>query len=230
MAMKSTATDNLKMSSRANRIAVAACAAFGVWLLAACSPSDSKTTRTVGPDDVEAVTGANPPIPTTDSDSVYPAPDAGSSEGTAVSKAVTPPSGTAPVFLPAIINEKPPLYPFEVQQTGVLAVQGFSGCNWSAVAGQIFDQAGTPLRNLILHLEGFWNGSAVSAEQLSGSADQYGPAGYEFVLGNQTADSSQTLWIQVQDAAHKQISARVYFDTYNDCARNLILANFVQVR
>jgi hypothetical protein len=36
--------------------------------------------------------------------------------------------------------------------------------------------------------------------------------------------------IQVMDGAHMQVSPRVYLNTYNDCARNLILANFVQVR
>jgi len=31
------------------------------------------------------------------------------------------------------------------------------------------------------------------------------------------------------DGTRKQISGRVYFNTYNDCAKNLILINFVMV-
>jgi hypothetical protein len=97
------------------------------------------------------------------------------------------------------------------------------------VAGQIFDPTGDPIQNLIVHLEGFWNGGAVAADVLSGSAAQYGPAGYEFILGSQPLNSSQALWVQLQDATHKIISSRIYFNTYTDCARNLILVNFVEV-
>jgi hypothetical protein len=176
--------------------------------------------------------GADHPAatPAVDAQGVYPAPVSGAADGTSVPKAYTPGAGPNTVFLPAVINEKPPVYPFEVQPTGVLAVQGFSGCNWIGVAGQVFDIHQAPLQNLILHLEGFWNGAAVSVEALSGSSTLYGPAGYEFVLGTQPLDSSQSLWIQVMDATHKAVSARVYLDTYGDCTRNLILVNFLQVR
>jgi hypothetical protein len=168
--------------------------------------------------------------PTADVQGVYPAPGSPSAESAPGPKAYTPGVGPNTLFLPAVINEKPPLYPFEIQSTGVLAVQGFSGCNWIGVAGQVFDVQQAPLQNLILHLEGVWNGATVSLEALSGSSALYGPAGYEFKLGTQPRDSTQSLWIQVMDATHKAVSARVYLDTYNDCARNLILVNFVQVR
>jgi hypothetical protein len=228
------------MQSRRNafRFALAAGGLCGLLLTAACSSDATKAGNpSTAPNGgvtystVETAASGNLPFstPTVDAMGAYPPPSS-SAEGTAVPKAVPHAEGTNAVFLPAIINEKPPQYPFEVQQTGVLAIQGFFGCNWTGVAGQVFDLTGAPIKNLILHLEGFWNGSAVSTEALSGSADQYGPAGYQFVLGTQTLDSTQALWIQVQYAAHKEISARVYFNTYNDCARNLILVNFVQVR
>jgi hypothetical protein len=162
-------------------------------------------------------------------DGVYPLPGPSAAEGTAAPKDLPHAEGTNAVFLPAVINEKPPLYPFELQQTGVLAIQGWFGCEWMGVAGQIFDPTGDPIQNLIVHLEGFWNGTAVSVEVLSGTAPQYGPAGYEFLLGTQPLNSSRTLWVQLYDATHKQISARIYFNTYNDCARNLILINFVEI-
>jgi hypothetical protein len=224
----------------ARRIAIrpvlAAGGLFGLWFLAACSAGSSPTGDAssvanggLGYSTVDTASAGSLPTPAADAQGVYP-PPSGSAGGTAAPRVLPHAEGTNAVYLPAIINEKAPQYPFEVQQTGVLAIQGFSGCNWAGVAGQVFDLTGTPIKNLILHLEGFWNGAAVSVETLSGSADKYGPAGYEFVLGTQTLDSTQALWIQVQDAAHKEISARVYFNTYNDCARNLILVNFVQVR
>ncbi len=207
------------------RAGLAAAAVFGLGLLAACSgaPSGTAGATIIPPSGGMDSTGV------ADAMGVYPPPAAGAL-ATADSKGLPHAAGTNAVYLPAIINEKPPQYPFEVQQTGVLAVQGFSGCNWIGVAGQVFDLTGAPIQNLILHLEGFWDGSTVAREALSGSAAQYGPAGFEFVLGSTTLDSTQSMWIQVQDATHKQLSPRVYLNTYNDCARNLILVNFVQVR
>jgi hypothetical protein len=215
----------------------AAAVLFSGWcILAACSqaPSDASPSLDVASlpnGGLPADTADTPlsPVAPMDAMGVYPIPEVSSANGTAVPKAVPHAAGTNAVFLPAVINEKPPLYPFEVQQTGVLAIQGFFGCDWTGAAGQVFDPTGDPIQNLILHLEGYWNGSPVSAEVLSGSATQYGPAGYEFLLGNQPLASTQTLWIQLLDAAHKQISARVYFNTFNDCAHNLILINFVEI-
>jgi hypothetical protein len=218
---------------------IAAIAILGSAILISCSGTRSTAT--------EPSLGTTPPtgggiIPSTeftlaqtavtaatDAQGVYPAPGTSPVENTPAPKAAGTP-GDNSVFLPAIVNERPPDYPFELQTTGVMAIQGFFGCNWEGVAGQVFDLAGIPLQNLILHLEGTWAGKAVTVEALTGSAAQYGPAGYEFVLGTQTLDSTQSLWVQVLDATHKAVSARVYFDTYNDCARNLILVNFDQVR
>jgi hypothetical protein len=214
------------------RIAALAGILCGLWILVACSQAPSKDGPTTDASSLPVGgMSENPllPTPNTDANGVYPVSESSLAEGTAAPKAVWHAAGTNSVFLPAIINEKPPLYPFEVQSTGVLAIQGFFGCAWTGVAGQIFDPTGDPIQNLFLHLEGFWNGSAVSAEVLSGSATQYGPAGYEFLLGNQPVGSSLTLWIQVLDATHKPISARIYFSTFNDCARNLVLINFKEI-
>jgi hypothetical protein len=212
------------------RTALAAAALIVLGLLAGCASSGTaESTASLPIGGLDATDAATASTPASDALGVYP-PPADGAEITVGPKAAPHAVGTNAVYLPAIINEKPPQYSFEVQQTGVLAVQGFFGCNWIGVAGQVFDLSGAPIQNLILHLEGIWNGSSVSSEALSGSAGQYGPAGYEFILGTQTLDSTQTLWVQVQDATHKQLSTRVYLNTYNDCARNLILVNFVQVR
>ena len=210
---------------------------FGFGLLAGCSKPTAAATETPVISQLPVGGGATkspiydtvaPVTPTVEAAGVYPPPESATAENSSSPKAAGTP-GSNSVFLPAIINQQPPEYPFELQSTGVMAIQGFFGCNWEGVAGQVFDLAGIPIQNLILHLEGFWAGQAVSAEKLSGSATQYGPAGYEFILGTQTLDSTQALWIQVFDATHKAISARVYLDTYNDCSRNLILVNFNQV-
>lgn len=222
-----------------HRIAVACM--LGATILTGCSKASPTPTGAavisslpVGGGSVQTVESpviatASPATPTAEAQGVYPPPEPATAENSPAPKAAATP-GANSVFLPAIVNEKPPEYPFELQPTGVMAIQGFYGCNWEGVAGQVFDLAGIPIQNLILHLGGFWAGQTVSAEKLTGSASQYGPAGYEFLLGTQTLGSTQALWIQMFDSTHKEISARVYLDTYNDCARNLILVNFNQVR
>jgi hypothetical protein len=228
--MADTAESKLGMRNRPETLptGLAAAAIMVLTLLAGCTGAPSGTAEVTSP---SSPGGRDAAVSTPGSDamSVYP-PPANGADATLYPKAVPHAAGTNVVYLPAIINEKPPQYSFEVQQTGVLAVQGFFGCDWIGVAGQVFDMSGAPIQNLILHMEGSWNGSAVSRESLTGSASHYGPAGYEFVLGTQTLDSTQTVWVQVQDATHKQLSARVYINTYNDCGRNLILVNFIQVR
>jgi hypothetical protein len=220
---------------------IAAVWALGATVLISCSGAASPTAESsefstppqgggsIPTAESPILTPAFPLTPTVEALGVYPAPESAASENTPASKAAGTP-GTNSIFLPVIVNQKPPDYPFVLQSTGVMAIQGFYGCNWAGVGGQIFDLTGIPLKNLILHLEGIWAGNPVSAEKLSGSATQYGDAGYEFVLGTQTMDSTQALWVQVLDSTHKEISARIYLDTFNDCTRNFILVNFNQVR
>jgi hypothetical protein len=172
-----------------------------------------------------------PSTPTVEAAGVYPPPGS-STEGTAAQpKAVTPSEGGSSIFLPVIANEQAPLYPFELQTSGVIAMQGFYGCSWSGVAGILFGLDDIPIDNLFLHLEGTWGGSPVNREVLSGTASQYNPTGaYEFILGTQTLDSVHTLWVQIRDSTGKEISPRISFDTYNDCRLNLIWISFNQVR
>ena len=63
-----------------------------------------------------------------------------------------------------------------------------------------------------------------------GMVTTYGPGSYEFVLGDQPVDSTQALWVQLFDQAMLPLSDQVYFDTFADCDKNLILINFNQVR
>jgi len=38
------------------------------------------------------------------------------------------------------------------------------------------------------------------------------------------------MWVRLIDQARLPLSPKVYFDTYEDCHRNLIVINFRQVR
>ena len=104
------------------------------------------------------------------------------------------------------------------------------GCNWMGVAGQVLSSDDLPIRNLIIEVGGSLEGSEVLKMGLTGLASIYGPGGYEIVLSDHVVDSSQTMWIQIHDLIGQDLSDRIYFDTFADCERNLILLNFVQAK
>lgn len=105
-----------------------------------------------------------------------------------------------------------------------------SGCNWLGVAGQATGLSNEPVTQLFVKLGGTLQGKPFDQITITGSAPAYGSAGYEFQLGDTPADSNDTLWVQLYDQAMLPLSDQVPFDTYNDCARNLILIYFNQVR
>ncbi len=104
------------------------------------------------------------------------------------------------------------------------------GCSWFGIGGQVFDIQGSPLVGLTIQLGGSVNGKPVNMLSLTGTATQYGPAGFEFSLGDQPAATSGSLWIQLLDQAGLALSDRVRIDTSDDCSQNLVLVNFKQVR
>ena len=98
------------------------------------------------------------------------------------------------------------------------------------MGGQAFDMQGAPIVGLTIQLGGSLAGEPVNLLSLTGTAVQYGPAGYEFSLGDKPAASNSTLWVQLLDQAGLPLSAKVYFDTFDDCSKNLVLINFRQAK
>lgn len=106
-----------------------------------------------------------------------------------------------------------------------------AGCNWMGVGGRAFDLSGAAIEEgLFVQLGGTINGEPVELLGMIGMVDNYGPGSYEFVLGEEPIASTQILWVQLFDQAMLPLSEQIYFDTYADCDRNLILINFNQVR
>lgn len=104
------------------------------------------------------------------------------------------------------------------------------GCNWIGVAGQVFDLQGRPVMGVRVWLRGTYNGKRVDLLSLTLESSPYGPSGFEFTLGDTPLNSTGQLSIQLLDQANIPISDRVYFDTFEDCQKNLILINFKQIR
>lgn len=104
------------------------------------------------------------------------------------------------------------------------------GCDWMGVGGQVFGSDGWPEdETLVVELGGTIAGEPVSGITLTGTATQWGPSGYEFILGAEPVASHGTLWIQFYDLEGTGVSPRVLFNTYEDCEQNAILINMIHV-
>lgn len=125
------------------------------------------------------------------------------------------------------------IYPF-IQRGDVKMIDAgtFSDHNtcklW--VAGQAYDLQGAPFVGATVMLGGYLDGKTLSQLSLTGTALQYGPAGYEFTIAEQPVKSHEAVWVELFDQAMIPLSGKIYFDTAEDCGQNLILVNFRQVR
>jgi len=139
---------------------------------------------------------------------------------------VTPTQG--PTATPTINSA----YPFILDTTSVISGDVFhanEGCKlW--VAGQALDLQRAPVVGITVMLGGNLNRSGLYQLSLTGTALQYGPAGYEFTIADEPARSNQSVWVMLLDQTGIPLSNRIYFDTFEDCSKNLILVNFRQIR
>jgi len=105
-----------------------------------------------------------------------------------------------------------------------------AGCNWLGVGGSITDANNADVPGIVVHLGGTLDEKNVDVLTVSGVSPAYGKSGFEIVLSDHPIASNDTLWIQLQDLANLPLSERVYFSTYTDCQKNLILIRFRKVR
>lgn len=127
--------------------------------------------------------------------------------------------------------------PFVVQQGQPLAITNIYhpdlACNWIGVGGQVFDLKGSAVTGLQVQLGGVLNGTIIpqgSRPTLTGLLPNV-PGYYEFVLGDKPFASTQKLWVQLVDQSGSlPLSDKVYFNTFDNCEKNLIIINFRQVR
>ena len=134
---------------------------------------------------------------------------------------------TAPTNTPAPFN-------FAIQQGSPVAIPNVFypdlGCSWTGVGGQVLDMSGGPVIGLTVRLVGTLNGQLLDLRTLTGVNQAYGDGGFEFKLADAPVDSIGLVYIQLLDQADLPMSDKIYFDTYNDCNRNLIVINIVQVK
>jgi hypothetical protein len=102
------------------------------------------------------------------------------------------------------------------------------GCDWMGIAGQVFDEDGDEIPDLVLVAGNALDENGTELSSLTGTAQAYGPGGYEIKLSDTALDTSQVFWVEVRNAEGLALSERVFFDTFAVCEKNLILVNFIQ--
>jgi hypothetical protein len=103
-------------------------------------------------------------------------------------------------------------------------------CDWMGVAGQVIGLNDAPLREVFVQLGGRLDNENLDMLTMSGIASAYGQAGFEFVLGDTPIASSQAMYLQLLDQAGLPLSDQIYFDTYAECDKNLVIVYFKQVK
>jgi hypothetical protein len=105
-------------------------------------------------------------------------------------------------------------------------------CDWFGVGGTVLDTEGNPLQFQTIQMGGSFGTTTLSQPilRLSGSAPNYGVSGFEFELGSEPVESTQTLWIQLFDNSGRALTNKLFFDTYADCTRNLVKITFNRIR
>lgn len=102
-------------------------------------------------------------------------------------------------------------------------------CNWMGIAGQVLDETGSPVKNLVIVAEGVVLGQEVMKVDLTGLHPAYGPGGYELEISSKVVASANMIYVTVFDLEGKALSSPVSVTTRADCKQNLLVLNFQQI-
>ena len=103
-------------------------------------------------------------------------------------------------------------------------------CNWAGIGGTVVDANNSPVIGTVVVLRGTLSGKTVEQQIVTGINKEYGPSGFEFVLGNAPVESRETLYVQLVDLQNIPLSDPVYVTTSSDCTKNLVLVRFKRNR
>lgn len=162
---------------------------------------------------------------------------------TSVPTLILQPTSTLPAFPPLeptptpdedFISDPPDSeLKYTLQDGGPFYLPNFThpeqGCAWMGVAGQVFDNQALEVLGLTIVAGNKYSGQESHRSAITGQTMAYGLGGYEILLSDKPVTSSQAYWVQVFDPQGQPLSKRIYFDTFDDCDRNLILVNFVSL-
>ena len=145
---------------------------------------------------------------------------------TSTSFSLVPPTKTAkPTSTP-----KAPFTAISVTQVESTIIHPDLACNWAGIGGTVVDANNGPVIGTVVILRGTLNGNTIEQPTVSGINKEYGPSGFEFVLGNAPIDSNKTLYVQLVDQQNIPLSDPVQITTSTDCSKNLVMVRFKKSR
>jgi hypothetical protein len=103
-------------------------------------------------------------------------------------------------------------------------------CTWSGIAGQVFDLQGRPITGITVQVNGPVYGKDIQFLSITGSSQWYGMGGYEIFLTDKPTDTEGNYEIRLVDQNGRGLSPRFKFNTSSDCAKNLVVVNFKQIK
>lgn len=150
---------------------------------------------------------------------------------------ITPlPTNTPFSLVPPTKTPKPsptPKAPFSapsVTQVESTVIHPDLACNWAGIGGTVVDANNSPVIGTVVVLRGTLNGSTIEQQTVSGINKEYGPSGFEFVLGSAPVASNKTLYVQLVDQQNIPLSDPVQITTSTECNKNLVMVRFKKNR
>jgi hypothetical protein len=121
----------------------------------------------------------------------------------------------------------PPPFPYVLRNDEVIYTANFAntaGCDWSGIAGLVYDQNGQHQLAVTVHV----TGPNLDETRVSGSKTEYGGSGWEVYITNKPVDGLYT--VQLLDSTGKPISDKVSVQMVPDCKSNLAMVVFDEVK
>jgi hypothetical protein len=145
------------------------------------------------------------------------------------------PTSTSFSLVPPTKTAKPsatPKAPFggSFSQVDSTVIHPELACNWAGVGGTVVDSNNSPVIGTVVVLRGTLNGNTIEQQTVSGINKEYGPSGFEFVLGTAPVASDKTLYVQLVDQQNIPLSDPVQITTSTDCTKNLVMVRFKRNR
>ena len=142
----------------------------------------------------------------------------------------TPFSLVPPTKTPKATNTPKAPFGATTQQVQSTVIHPELDCTWAGIGGTVVDSNNSPVIGTVVVLRGTLNGSTMEQQTVTGINKEYGPSGFEFVLGNTPVQSNNTLYVQLVDLQNIPLSDKVFVSTSSDCAKNLVIVRFKKTR
>lgn len=103
-------------------------------------------------------------------------------------------------------------------------------CNWAGIGGAVVDANNSPVIGMVVVLRGSLDNKLIEQQTVSGINKEYGPSGFEFVLGTAPIKTDKTLYIQLVDQSNIPLSDKIFVTTSSECNKNLVLVRLKKSR